>query len=419
MFVTASRDSSVNIFILSSALNAIKTQLKMERSSGTITSLQYVNESVVAAQLEASDFVDLWDLRDGKILESIRSDEIILDIFVMNARAVIICQSTENSKLSIKGLAANDNVTFNPEFRIEIDRSDFHRTFQSSSSLLILTESSIDSKIILYSLDYDDLKAKKPISPVSIKLDQLNRKNDSRLLHNTCLACSGLYVFLYYEELFYVIESRSGQLLAKDKIPANTSAPVDCLTPFQDSDLKLECIFARDSLNRLLLIQYNSQTRKMLINVVTRSDSKPLFVNSFSVNKDLLIVHSKQDSEIFICSANSLLKTNMIDELLFDIKLAKENKVMIIGLSMNNKYAYLLENRKILRFFNIKSKKEITGNGMPLYGEPRKILCTNDFVAIAMQDDRVISFLISEPERPDALARIEILPSRLIFYQEY
>lgn len=276
---------------------------------------------------------------------------------------------------------------------------------------MILTESS-DSKITLYSLDYDDLKAKKPISPISIKLDQLTN-NQSRFLKNACLAYSGLYAFLYYEQSFYVIESRTGQLLVKEKIPNNTSTPIDvsCLTSFEDTDAKLECIVARDSLTRLLLIQYNSQSRKLAINVINY-DSKPVSVDSFKVNKNLLIVHSKQDSQILVCSTNSLVKANKIDEIVFDIKLNKENPVLIFGLSLNNQYAYLVENRKILRFFNIKSKKEITGSGMPLYGEPRKILCTNDYVSIAMQDDRVISFLISEPERSDNLARLQDLPSR-------
>lgn len=110
MYLTASRDSTVKVFVFTKLKNLEKTQIKINRSSNTIASLHYVSESVVAAQLEASNCVDFWDLRNGTILESIRSAETISDIFVMSSRAVIICQSSGGSKLIIKGLAINEKV---------------------------------------------------------------------------------------------------------------------------------------------------------------------------------------------------------------------------------------------------------------------------------------------------------------------
>lgn len=432
MFLTASRDSTVKVFMFSKINDIDKTQIKMDTSSSSISALHYVNENMTAAQLDDTKCVDIWDLRNGTIANSLKTADILEHVFFKDSKAVAI-SGGKSPKLIVQGFAIREKITKysecgKEEFRVDLDRSDFYKAFQShsSSSVVVLTESTNEPKVTIYNLVYEQLKEKKLMKPIAIKFDQLVKKTGTWILQNSCLSWSGMFVFIFYEYDLYVVDTQNGQVLLKHTFidnqidlnyflsPTNlNSSDLYHLTPFQDPVDEFESLIALDNLNKLLVIRFNQSSKKIIRSVVNQeAKNEPASIHSFVINGNMIVAYNKQDSQLLVCSVNNLIKRNRLIDLDFQLKLNAANFFGIYGLSMNNKYVYFVENKKVLRVFNVETKKEITGTGLPLYSQPRQILCNNDFISIAMQDDRVISFLISEPERPDSLARIKNLPSR-------
>jgi hypothetical protein len=300
---------------------------------------------------------------------------------------------------------------------------------QDNLELIILSETLKTPLVNLYSLNFEVLQKhkRKPLNQTALKFDQILQKRDRFLIENVCLTSKSSFLVLYYECEVYVIDTASALIRIKESVssprmtldyflsPTNVNAThLASITPIP----KNESVMALNNLNHLVLVGYNLKEHKLNLSAVVNEKNEPIELNSFKINRDnALIGYLRKESSLIVVNLEKLLRGPSLklinSNIIHEIRLAKGNVVGEYGLSEEDStYAYLIENRKVLRFFNVKTRRELIK--IPLYSEPTFLLCNSEFICMSMQDNRVISFLINDPGRADALERIKCLPSRKI-----
>ena len=304
------------------------------------------------------------------------------------------------------------------------------RNGSNSLNFVLYTERIDKPELIIYDLNYEQLKDKKvnltskDLRKSIANLDDIliMRQGKQLLLDNLSLTAKNQLTILFYECELFVIDNQKGQILTKQNIsnhqitidyflsPTNiTSNNLHSLVPIENTNI----LIGLDNLNHLNIINYNFETNKIIKNLITDTNGEPVQIDSFRINLNLIVLNLKNSlNKIVILKIDNLLKKFQLDlkNTIYEINISKDSSVELYGLNTTNKYAFLIENQKTLRFFNIETRRELIDT--VLYSRPGDIVCNNDFICLSMQDSRIISYLINDPEDPNAYNRIKNLNSR-------
>jgi hypothetical protein len=164
------------------------------------------------------------------------------------------------------------------------------------------------------------------------------------------------------------------------------------------------------NLNNLVFINYEYSKNK-----VKMYDSNEVNTNqyeSFAIINETLIAYNKLDGQL----NGFLLKdvnTNPFKELCFTIAI-NESVMVTYGLSSDCKYVYLVVDRNTLQFYRWSDNNKIAET--KIYNKPTSVACSDEYLALAMQDRRIISFLIVDPLVPNSNDKIKRLESRLLLF---
>ena len=137
---------------------------------------------------------------------------------------------------------------------------------------------------------------------------------------------------------------------------------------------------------------------KVLVTKVTPFEKIGLF-------KTILFIYSESNNEIIVYNLNSKDKFNLIFQFTFSQTILK-----FACISDDCEYLATFEEKKILSIFRFKNGKRIAH--VPLYNEINSIIMSNYYVVMAMQDKRILSYLLVDPLISDHANRIFELESR-------
>jgi hypothetical protein len=288
-----------------------------------------------------------------------------------------------------------------------------------------MNESLTNPEINLSPLDFEKLKnaEKIPIKRTAVKFEQILQARYKYLTENVCLTSKNQRMVLYYEGELYVINTELCQVLARENIsspqitmdyflsPTNLNPThLIKMTSIEETDLSI----ALNNLNNLVIINYIPGEGKILMCAILNEDGEPVRASSFKINSNALAYFDKFENKLTVVDLKSLLSTRRLKikskNVLYEIKLAKDAILAHYGLSEDNTYAFLVENKKLLRFYNLRTRREIAI--IPMYSEIDNLKCNQDFISMSMQDNKVISFLINDPSRAGSYEKIRSLPSR-------
>ena len=81
-------------------------------------------------------------------------------------------------------------------------------------------------------------------------------------------------------------------------------------------------------------------------------------------------------------------------------------------MNSNCEYLYVIINKKQLEFYRMTDFRKIAN--FPLYSTPRCVICSEEYICMAMSDKKIISFLICDPSKKIPKEKIQKLKSREI-----
>jgi len=189
------------------------------------------------------------------------------------------------------------------------------------------------------------------------------------------------------------------------------------LTPIKGTDN----LIAINNLNELLLLNFDmshaNKLRLIRSSVSTQASNHAANFESFKLSGNILLAFDRLNKLLIGFDIKLVMQANSFSQCMFKIKL-KDNLsqdfsliYLDYGLSPNSEYCYAILNKKLLRLYRAKEQSQMIGE-MPLYGEANCALCTDEFVALGMQDNRVCSYLIADPNDTEAYEKIQQLESR-------
>jgi hypothetical protein len=381
-------------------------------------------------------------------------NDVIMEVFFFNQKLLIVSKLSEKHEkhghilvirmFSIK--ANNSKFSFQEDFKINVLKQKMHRIIRidsdANNDFFLLTEQEAKAEINVFEINYNKMKKHyetnrhnliKMEANSVINLENkkilIDDKNES-LLENACLTYENKLLVLFVGcELVFVRISNSEIVFTKsfDQFEINLEyfiSPTNLIinklvnvTPIKSSD----SLIAINNLNELLLLNFDmnhaNKLRLIRSSVSTLGKNHVGSFESFKLNGDILLAFDSLNKLLIGFDINSIMQANSFSKLSFRIKL-KENLTqdfafisLDYGLSPNSEYCYVILNKKLVRLYRAKEQSQMIGE-MPLYGEAKCALCTDEFVALGMQDNRVCSYLIVDPNDSKGYEKIQQLESR-------
>ena len=162
-------------------------------------------------------------------------------------------------------------------------------------------------------------------------------------------------------------------------------------------DLMLMSFNPRNSNNRLF-----SQIKSGAI------DCLDMKFESFRISKDRLVAFNRLQLKLIGFNLNQVLESNSFDKSIFTISTNKN--LNLYGFSSSVENVFTVENKKVLKLYDCPKNKTVAE--IPLYSETNLILCSTDFMVLAMKDNRIISYLICDGNTEESFRKIKQLKSR-------
>ncbi len=340
----------------------------------------------------------------------------------------------------------NSKFAFHEDFKINVLKQKMHRIVridsEANNDFFLLTEQEAKAEINVFQINYNKMKKQYETNRQNlIKMEAnsvinlehkkilIDSKNES-LLENSCLTHENKLLVLFIDcELVFVNISNSEIVYTKsfDQFEMNLEyfiSPTNLIikklvnvTPIKGTD----SLIAINNLNELFLLNFDMNRASKL--KLIRSSISTLAINlvgrfeSFKLINNILLAFDSLNMLLIGFDIYSIIEANSFAKCLFRVKLKEnlENDFSFIsldyGLSPNSEYCYVILNKKFVRLYRAKEQTQMIGE-MPLYGEANCSFCTDQFLALGMQDNRVCSYLIADPNDPEAYEKIQQLESR-------
>jgi hypothetical protein len=242
------------------------------------------------------------------------------------------------------------------------------------------------------------------------------------LLDNVCMTSKSGTMILFYDCQIHFINTKNGEVIFRkdftghdmglDYFLSPTNLPSNVfnkLTPIEYTD----SLIALSNLNQLVYIEIDQGkiSNKIMTDL---ADDK---FESFRLNKSLVCAYTKIKHAIFFYNLNILQNKKIFQQaFIYEVPLISSNSALShYGFSTNNKYFYLIENNRDLKFHKLEADLKSTRllGEFNLYHTSASVTCSEEFVCLSMNDQKFVSFLIADPDdEQKSLQKIKALPSR-------
>ena len=253
-------------------------------------------------------------------------------------------------------------------------------------------------------------------------------KNEN-VLDNVCLLTSyhggknqpsSLVAMSVNNELM-VIDPKTGAILQKKSFVSESQSTDQLTTVNKLTSLKcfeVSCIIAAvKNTEELVLIEYFTVDNKLSVSTSSSTSAKYssdiLEINNhMQAGKDLgklILAHEKTANQLILYDAD-IFKTSSAKSVKSKVAI-NDSELNAAGFSTDSSYIYTIEDSKVLKFYSVKKNMSLIAQ-FRLYSIPICCHCTSDYVSVSMQDRRIISLLIADPDVPGSVEKIGELESR-------
>lgn len=253
-----------------------------------------------------------------------------------------------------------------------------------------------------------------------IDLSDLSVSNDLSLIQTDRVVITHknklLAIFLSPQLLIYELETKNLLICHKiDRVNVNsvkyflspTNLALNKLSNLSSVSNNTDSIIAQGNLNNLVLVNYDKKLEKLKIFKTDDLEPKRFF-NSYVLGSNNLIAYDILNEELIGFQLNSK-DSSVFKNISFKISISK-SVLDLYGISSDEKYVYIVELNKNLRLFRYEDSKRLGETVM--YSKIGNVSCSDEYICMAMQDNRIVSFLIADPMNPKSLEKIRNLESR-------
>jgi hypothetical protein len=295
--------------------------------------------------------------------------------------------------------------------------------------LAVSASHSTKAKIHLKHVAYDNYKPNKNVDTISsIYLNDLNCDQlefnyvlnpRESTLDNICQTCISKFLFAFIGTEYYFIHCANLKIMYSQDLSIQNQSLEYFLSPTNLSATKLlnsnglrntDSVISINDLGQLVLIDFDNMNKKA--NIIKSSPNLFKF-HTFKLNNTKMVAYDQLNAQLVVYDLESFVLNKNIKTFSFNDTFARisltSSIVNNIGIDISSTYLYLVEKKNILLFYRLKDSKRLAQ--VPLYSKVHSIICNNSFICMAMQDKRVLSFLIAEPNE-ESIKRIKNLESR-------
>lgn len=274
-------------------------------------------------------------------------------------------------------------------------------------------------------------EAKKAILISSVEYDKNNQKFSCRFVNNlndnldidyvnldqvSLTHKSHLLLFYYNNELIY-IDSKLGSVEARksfndsnsilDYFVRNSNLTNNNKTFFHQVE-NTDDFVGTNNQRQIVYIRYNANAKaKIQIIVNVKLESK---IDQMGLFKHLLCAYSSLKNEFYVYNLKLTASSNEVYSNQVFRTSFSENKLKYACVSDDSNYVAILDEAKFLSVFRLNNGKRIAY--VSLYNEINSLQMSDHFVVMAMQDKRILSYLLVDPLIPEHQNRISKLESR-------
>jgi len=171
---------------------------------------------------------------------------------------------------------------------------------------------------------------------------------------------------------------------------------------------------ALNNLGDLVLIKFEKHNNYKIIKSSSSNNGSIKF-ESFKMNENKLIAYDKINSKLYGFNLDQILAMNSFDRTLFQIDVINMN---LFGFSIDCRYFFTIENKKKLKFYDMSRVKNIAE--IFLYFDAQIMVCSSDYLTIAVKDKRIISYMIMDYDNiKESYNKLRCLESRSVLLRYY
>ena len=382
-----------------------------------------------------SSKLNIWKLSNGKIIHDIKVpniNEVIEDcLFVQDNLIVISNQKVNNisSQFSLIKIYQLDlenksdkSSTLKSKYKIDRGKKLLYFPSTKRNELAILKEELNKPSIQIFKINLNYIQNSELLLESNGQVDLSSITTSSTDLFtensNVCVTNkNNIFVIFLNTELIF-IDLNSKNILLRQNIDnldesslkyflSPTNIALNKLKNLQNVSTNSDDLVALGNLDNLVYINYDFTKNKVKIFESNETAKNRAFV-SFVIRDKIIIGHDKLNNKLIGFDLNEM-NYNPFNKSNFEISL-QDSTLETYGLSNDNKYVYLIENRTTLKFYRWNNNKKIAET--QLYSKVINVLCTNEYICMAMEDRRIISLLIVDPLVPNSNDKIKQLESR-------
>jgi hypothetical protein len=290
----------------------------------------------------------------------------------------------------------NSKILFEEKCRRELNASENIKIFFNPVNCEVLVLTNQNGTKIINILTFTDESSTQKIETIDLT-SQITDYPYSLIEKCVFTHQSGLLCLIIDLRLYFL--NKAGAVLKMENMSANemnveyflspTNVSVNSfhsLTPISHTD----SFVMLDNLDNLHLVAYDLNK-----NEIKSSKTNKLQVDSFAVNKNLLLAYDKKKFRLVCFNVLALRWFELVN---FSIELSKQEELNQFGFSLDNKYVFSVHDKKIFRLYRIEETRAEQIAELFLYAQVTRVLCTSDFVSFSMRDRKVVSYLINDKQ---------------------
>ncbi|CAF4119197.1 unnamed protein product [Adineta steineri] len=394
-FLCSMENGAIHAYFASHARKAYKSMPFFPRTNQVIRTVQLLEKTAVTLD-DLKRELTTWSYQHSSTIESTRLflnditvNEFVIASSILHSQDIFVLIFTNNYSIEIYS-ATSLNRT--PLFSLHL-RSPASMHSTSNGIFYAVT-----CKGIVYTI-VQQITAKKEI--------EFNQKSDIKLKIQCSMMFSSILTLDGLEN--FIVLADNGQSMAICSMEKIIYIDINLSPYVSSSSSQLKSITSDLTGNDLLLYFNNKSLILNRVNLNKSNDKDSIHLTSFNqvdkfcLKKHCLVIYNKEQSQLNLHNIHSSTPYQSIQ---------LNNECQYLCLNESATYVFVLIKARMLFMYRIGDGRQLAK--LYAYDFVSYMIADNDFLVLAMNDRRLLTLMIADPDDSTVQAKIQALPSRTI-----
>ncbi|CAF3919171.1 unnamed protein product, partial [Adineta steineri] len=395
LFLCSMENGAIQAYFGSHARKAYKSMPFFPRTNQVIRTVQLLEKTAVTLD-DSKRELTTWSYQHSSTIESTRLflnditvNEFVIASSILHSKDIFVLIFTNNYSIEIYS-ATSLNRT--PLFSLHL-RSPASMHSTSNGIFYAVT-----CKGIVYTI-VQQITAKKEI--------EFNQKSDIKLKIQCSMMFSSILTLDGLEN--FIVLADNGQSMAICSMEKIIYIDINLSPYVSSSSSQLKSITSDLTGNDLLLYFNNKSLILNRVNLNKSNDKDSIHLTSFNqvdkfcLKKHCLVIYNKEQNQLNLHNFHSSTPYQSIQ---------LDNECQYLCLNESATYVFVLIKPRMLFMYRINDGRRLAK--LYTYDFVSYMIADNDFLVLAMNDRRLLTLMIADPDDSTVQAKIQALPSRTI-----